>query len=186
MRRDVVWRGTDAWRAEAATLEFVDGGLRATGTQIGAAPGGYRLDYRLDATDGWRTRSLELAIGDRRVLLERDDGDRWRLEGDPRPDLDGAQDCDLAFSPLTNLMPIRRRGLADRPGAEDFLMAWMTVPELTVIASAQRYEHVRRGLVRFVDRGLFEGFTAELELDEDGLARVYPGLAEQVVRDLPR
>ena len=72
-----MWRGTDEWRAEAADVEFVDG-VRATGTQIGAAPGGYRLDYRLDATDGWRTRSLEIAIGDRRVRLERDDRDRWR------------------------------------------------------------------------------------------------------------
>jgi hypothetical protein len=35
-------------------------------------------------------------------------------------------------------------------------------------------------LVRFVDLGLFEGFTAELELDTDGFARVYPGLARRV------
>ena len=175
-----MWRGTDEWRAEAADVEFVDGGVRATGTQIGAAPGGYRLDYRLDATDGWRTRSLEIAIGDRRVRLERDDRDRWRFDGEPRPDLDDAQDCDLAFSPLTNLMPVRRHGLGDGPGTEDFLMAWVEVPELTVVASAQRYEHVRPGVVRFVDRGLFEGFTAELELDEDGLAIRYPDLADQV------
>ena len=52
MRRFVVWRGTDEWRAEAAAVNLLDGGLRATGTQIGA---GYRLDYELDALgDGSR------------------------------------------------------------------------------------------------------------------------------------
>jgi hypothetical protein len=39
--------------------------------------------------------------------------------------------------------------------------------------------------VRYVDRGLFDGFTAELELDRDGLVVHYPGLAERV-GDKPR
>jgi len=81
-------------------------------------------------------------------------------------------------------MPIARSGLADRPGAEDFLMAWISVPDLGVVASAQRYEHVRAGengaFVRYVDRGLFLGFEAELALDPSGLVRLYPGLAEAV------
>ena len=45
--RLVVWRGTDEFRAESAAVELYDGGLRATGTQIGAD---YRVDYELDAT----------------------------------------------------------------------------------------------------------------------------------------
>jgi hypothetical protein len=58
-------------------------------------------------------------------------------------------------------------------------MAWVSVPDLEVHMSDQRYEHVRPGVVRFVDRGRFEGFTAEIEFDEDGLALLYPGLAER-------
>jgi hypothetical protein len=38
---------------------------------------------------------------------------------------------------------------------------------------------VAPGVVRFVDRGQFDGFTAELELDRDGLVVRYPGLAER-------
>ncbi len=44
IRRFVVWRGTDEWRAEAATVELLEDGLRASGTQIGA---GYRVTYEL-------------------------------------------------------------------------------------------------------------------------------------------
>ncbi|MDQ3641671.1 MAG: putative glycolipid-binding domain-containing protein, partial [Actinomycetota bacterium] len=56
----------------------------------------------------------------------------------------GAVDCDLGYSPLTNLMPVRRHGLHERPGSADFLMAWVSVPDLGLHPSQQRYEHVRR------------------------------------------
>jgi hypothetical protein len=160
----------------------------------------YRLDYRLDAAEGWVTRSLELAaVGERwsrRLALSRSADGEWRAATDrsgdvelPEPagtldGLDDALDCDLGFSPLTNAMPVAREGLAHGPGAGDFVMAWVAVPALTVAASAQRYEHVRRepdgAVVRYVDRGLFDGFTAELEYDRDGLVRLYPELARRV------
>jgi hypothetical protein len=174
-RRLINWEGVGAWRVESATVEFVEGGLRATGTQLGTAPQPYRLDYRLDASDGFRTRSLDLALtldgGERRTLVVAPDGGEW---------VDGALDCDLGFSPLTNAMPVARTGLRDRPGAEDFVMAWVSVPDLEVRSSAQRYEHVRPGVVRYVDRGEFDGFTAELAFDEDGLVVDYPALARRV------
>jgi hypothetical protein len=34
----VIWRGLDAWRAEAATVELAADGLVATGTQVGSDP----------------------------------------------------------------------------------------------------------------------------------------------------
>jgi hypothetical protein len=100
------------------------------------------------------------------------------VDGARHGDLDGALDCDLAFSPLTNLMPVRRSGLRELPGSEDFVMAWVSVPDLKVHASPQRYEHVRPDVVRFLS--LDGDFTAELELDDDGLVVRYPRLAERV------
>jgi len=52
------------------------------------------------------------------------------------------------------------------------------VPDLGVRRSEQRYEPIDARRVRFV--GLEDGFTAELELDEDGLVVRYPRLAERV------
>jgi hypothetical protein len=199
MRRFVLWRGLDAWRAEAACVEMMGEGLRATGTQLGIDPVSYRLDYELDASENFATRRLEVeataGTWTRRLLLERDGG-VWRCEAGEEGDADlppvggevdglgEALDCDLGFSPLTNTMPIRRHALHEREGGADFVMAWVSVPDLGLHASRQRYEHVRRDadapIVRFLDRGLFEGFTAELELDGDGLVRVYPGLARRV------
>ena len=171
--RLVVWRGLDDWRAEAAAVSFEGGGLRATGTQIGA---GYRVDYELDATgDGFVTQRL-------RVVAVGSDFERRELDLD-RAAMGDALDCDLALSPLTNAMPVLRHSLHEKAGADDFTMAWVDVPSLEVFESAQRYEHVRPGVVRYVDRGRFEGFTADIEFDADGLALLYPGLAARAFAD---
>jgi uncharacterized protein len=163
--RLIVWRGTDHWRAESATVELFDDGLRASGTQIGA---GYRVDYELDAAlEGFVTNSLTATAR----------GDGWSRALTLRREQmgDDVLDCDLALSPLTNAMPILRHGLHEQPGSADFTMAWVDVPSLTVHESAQRYEHVAPGTVRYSD----DSFSAALELDRDGLVVRYPGLVER-------
>jgi uncharacterized protein len=181
MLRLAIWEGIDEWRAEAARVEMRAHGIKAKGTQIGVR---HRLDYELEAPDGWVTRRLHATIttpdGERVLLLEHDGDGGWRQDGDDAPALAGALDCDLGLSPLTNLMPVRRHALHEREGGAEIVAAWVAVPELTVHASPQRYEHVRPGVVRFVDLGLHEGFTAELELDADGLVVLYPELARAV------
>ena len=193
MTRAVAWRGVVEWLAEHAVLELDEDGVRATGVQLGAEPLPYRLDYRVDAGGDWATRSLELqATGagwHRRLSLRRDQAHAWSFEaagegeegtlGEPGGDVRAvgdALDCDLAFSPLTNLMPVRRHALHETTGTQDFVMALVSVPELRFAPSTQRYEHLRPGVVRFVSGD----FTAELVLDGDGLVLVYPELAERV------
>jgi uncharacterized protein len=172
VERLAIWRGVEEWRAEAARIELGAESLSASGTQIADDPGPYRLDYELETGKGFVTHSLRVEVqgaeGNRSLDLRREPGSEWL-------------DCDLGFSPLTNLMPILRHGLHREPGSEEFTMAWVSVPELTVHAARQRYTHIRPGLVRFESLdGEFEGFTADLELDDDGLIVRYPELAERV------
>ena len=195
--RFLVWSGVEEWLTEAAEVDVGENGLRATGVQLGAEPAPFRVDYRLDALDGFVTRELELtatAEGWRRHLLLRHDGSgRWGAEVDDQgevpggawdgelPDLTEARDIDIQNSPLTNTMPILRHGFQDG-GEADFVMAFVLTPTLRVEASPQRYEHVRsseRGsVVRYLSRD--GDFTAELELDEQGLLEFYPRLARRV------
>lgn len=95
-------------------------------------------------------------------------------------DLRDALDCDLAGSPLTNTMPVLRHMLHRREGRQEFVMAWVALPELTVAASRQTYEHVRTeedgGLVRFFS----DGFTAEVGFDACGFVTTYPRVGRRV------
>jgi uncharacterized protein len=194
--RFLVWTGVEEWLTESASVDLNGDGLSATGTQLGAEPLPFRVDYRLE-TPGFVTRELELTAtvegGRRQLLLRRDASGAWTAEvedegevpGGPwegaLPDLSEALDIDIENSPLTNTMPILRRGF-QRDGSGDFVMAFVTTPSLRVEAAPQRYEHIRRtesgSVVRFI--GLDSDFTADLELDPDGLLVDYPRLARRV------
>ena len=206
MERAVIWssEGEDQdgdWHVEFAKVELTRAGIRATGAQLGVDPVPYRLEYELDATrERFVTRSLQVvAVGagwERRLRLERDDAGEWTAEaaalGDadmPPPggdaDLRGALDCDLALSPLTNVMPVHRHSLHTDPGEVGFVVAWVSVPGLAVHASRQRYTHLRRdgdgAIVRFEELNDGEAtFSSDLEFGNDGLVQVYPKLARRI------
>jgi hypothetical protein len=170
----LVWRGLEEWLAEACEVTLSGERLHARGVQLGAEPHPYRADYELTTGANWITERLLVSCGERSLELRRADDGSWTANGEPQPHVQGALDCDLAFSPLTNFMPARR--LAGQP--VDHVMAWVSVPDLAVLRSEQRYEPIDARTVRFI--GLEDGFTADLELDEDGLVVRYPRLAERV------
>lgn len=172
----VAWNGTDEWRAEVCEVALTEGGVAATGAQLGAAPTPYRAAYELEARGNWVTRRLRVEVGGVGSLELRHDGKGAWAGVDNAAELEGALDCDLAFSPLTNTMPIRRHRLHEEPGAVEFAMAWVSLPDLEVHRSQQRYEHLEPGRVRFSSGD----FVADLEVDADGLVVVYPGLARRV------
>jgi hypothetical protein len=96
--------------------------------------------------------------------------------------LHGSLDCDLARSPLTNSMPVLRHRLYEGGGPVDFLMAWVSVPDLSVHPSRQRYTFAARddsgSVVTF--QSLDDPFRAEIRFDSDGLVTDYPGIARLV------
>ncbi|MGZ4267749.1 MAG: putative glycolipid-binding domain-containing protein [Solirubrobacteraceae bacterium] len=161
----IVWRGIEGYRTEVADVELRGDGLRASGVQIGVDPEPYRIAYRLDVGPAWVTRSLKVRCGARTLELDPADHD--------------ALDCDLAFSPLTNTMPIRRHDLL-APGAQpvEIVTAWVSVPNLQVRRSHQRYEPIDASHVRYV--ALDGDFSAVLDVDPDGIVRVYEHLARRV------
>jgi hypothetical protein len=172
----LAWNGTPDWRAEVCEAVLSEDGVVATGAQLGAAPQPYRAAYELEVRGGWITRRLRVEVGGVGSVELRHDGKGTWAGVANAAELEGALDCDLAFSPLTNLMPVRRHRLHEQPGAVDLEMAWVALPELTVHRSKQRYEHLEPGRVRYTSGD----FTADLELDADGIVVFYPGLARRV------
>jgi uncharacterized protein len=170
----LVWRGVEEWLAEACQVTLSGDRLQARGVQLGAEPHPYRVDYELTTAANWVTERLRVACGELSLELVRAADGTWTANGEPLPEIEGALDCDLAFSPLTNFMPARRLGTEP----VEHLMAFVSVPDLSIGPSRQRYEPIDAHHVRYV--GLDGDFVAELELDDDGLIVRYPRLAELV------
>ncbi|QEU91308.1 hypothetical protein CP970_10795 [Streptomyces kanamyceticus] len=185
MRQSVLtWQNEESGGLETAWVELTGSALRARGRAVGTVPHPYWLSYELDTDEEFVTRRLQVtaedAAGTRSLDLRRD-GDSWTANGSPLPLVDGALDCDLGLCPLTNTMPVLRHGLHRGAGQRDFLMAWVSVPDLTVRPSRQTYTHLGRAgdggaTVRYASGT----YVSDLEFDEAGLVVAYPGIARRL------
>lgn len=184
--------------AELADVTVGDSGLSAQGSAIGTSPFPYHLRYDLTTVEPFVTSVLEVRTEgkdwSRRLELRRAPDGSWsfEVESEGAPDLPvsggnlepvaEALDCDLGLSPLTNSMPILRHRLHEGGGPVDFLMAWVSVPDLAVHPSRQRYTFLRREqdarIVRYESRG--GDFVADLRVDDEGLVIDYPRLASRI------
>jgi hypothetical protein len=171
---------------ETAWVTLDSGRLTARGRAVRLTPEPYWVAYTLETGDLHVTRRLtvqvESAAGTRSLELLRSPEGTWRADGATLAELTGALDCDLAFSPLTNTMPILRHQLHQRPGAARLAMAWVSLPDLVVSRSEQGYEHLRRTTDGAVVRFTAGSFTADLEVDADGLVVRYPQLGSRLAR----
>lgn len=194
----MVWEGLDETRLELALIDLTPTALRASVTQVGTQPMPYRLSYHLTTASGFGTQEL-VAVSEgagwrRRLELRRAPDGPWSsvVDSDGQsdlppledlPDLSDAIDCDVGRSPLTNTLPVLRLGLLDG-GEADLAMAWISVPDLRVLLSEQRYEFVSddhgEAVIRYVGR--HRGYVGEVSFDPDGIVLHYPGLARRVLR----
>jgi len=180
------------WQIEAnqgldtAWVTLGEDRLNAHGRAVGLKPEPYWLVYDLETGPGFVTRRLMVVVegqkDTRSLNLNRHDDGSWSANGRRVDDVGGALDCDLGLCPLTNSMPILRHRLHRNPGSQEFVMAWVAVPDLTVHRSRQFYEHLRRtpdgALVRYEGR---DGtFTADLVIDQHGLVVRYPTLGHRI------
>jgi uncharacterized protein len=174
----ILWQGVESGALDRCRLAAGPDGLRLAGTVL-TAEFGTPLDvrYLVETGPDGLTRRVELELDGgavRRVLLA-DGAGRWHWEGGPELDqVFGALDVDLAVTPATNTLPIRRLAALDLAVGQgaDLHMAWVQFPGLEVLDSAQRYERLAPDRWRFSTGD----FAAELLVDPDGLVLDYGGL----------
>jgi uncharacterized protein len=197
----VAWSKDEPFGAEFAELVLNNRSLSAVGIAIGSDPVPYRLDYSLRTGREYVTAEVEVASrGDgweRSLRLVRSPEGRWTAEiasageaplpplGDDTTKFQDALDLDLALSPLSNSMPVLRHGLHTGGTAADFLVVWISVPDLSIHLSQQRYTYLRtrtegNALVRFESVGEDEDFVADIVFDRDGIVLDYPGIATRI------
>lgn len=180
--RELLWRRLDVAGIEYFRLWESAAGPRLTGTVIVSHLGSpWRLKYAVACAPDWTSRGVHVALTrgaeTRHVKLTAGDGQRWRRSAEEVPEVAGCPDVDLAFTPSTNILPLRRLGLAVGE-SRDVTAAWVRFPELTVEPLAQRYTRLDERRVLYESRG--GSFAAELEVDELGLVVRYPPLWERV------
>lgn len=172
--RRVAWRRTDEVATdEHCTLTIRDSGLSLVGTVLGAEAGApVRIEYRVLTDGAGLTTAVHVrdlrGFEQRTLTLERDAKGNWTVDGRKVRTLKGCTDVDLACSPSTNTLPIRRLRVGIGT-SQTIKAAWVLFPDLAVVKSAQTYTRLDEFTYRFAS----EGFEADLTVDDDGLVAAY-------------
>jgi uncharacterized protein len=171
----VCWRRIDQPGHEVGGFgPLLGGGWRLTGSIAMAFRGEpCALRYGVILDDQWRTVGGMVAggVGDRQheILVKVVDG-QWFIGDTEYPDVRGCVDLDLNFSPITNLLPIRRLEIPVG-GEVKVTAAWLRFPEMVLQPLEQVYRRTSARTFQYESAG--GAFRAELEVNEHGLVTTY-------------
>jgi len=182
LKRAVVWKslllnGTD----HCALLRTTEGWL-LKGTVVGVLEDHRPVlaTYEIHCDEKWRTHrvQVERTIGTdvKTLSLIVESRGVWRSSGRELRDIHDCVDVDLALTPATNTLPIRRLDLRVG-GTESVVAAWVKLPDLAVQRLPQRYTRLTNNTYRYESN---TGFSAEIVVDDFGLVTTYPGGWERI------
>jgi hypothetical protein len=174
----ILWRGLLLPGHEVCQLVIGGGGSELDGTAVFThehQP--VRLDYHIFCDLDWHTRAARVSgwLGHLPVWFELavDAVNGWQLNDEACPAAAGCVDIDLNFSPSTNLLPIRRLGLAIGQAAE-VKAAWLRFPSFELEPLPQVYRRLDETTYRYESGG--GQFVADLQVSPAGFVTNYPGL----------
>lgn len=163
---DALFRQTRSGWHLAGNVELLESGIASS------------IFYRIECDKDWQTRLavIEGNSGHERFRFELTvDAGQWRTGGEVVPELSGALDIDLGFTPATNTLPIRRLDLGIGETAP-VLSAWLRFPELRIETLAQTYTRESEHVYRYLAQVDGAPFSARLDTDDYGRVLRYEGL----------
>jgi hypothetical protein len=137
----------------------------------------WELGYTVTCGTDWATTRAVVKGGSGRGAIEanvvRSGDGRWALYGAAVPAVGGCTDVDLAFTPATNLLSLRRLDLAVGQEAE-VVAAWLTFPEFSLTPLRQRYRRTSQTTYEYAAPDL--PFAGILTVDPGGFVLDYADL----------
>jgi len=172
----ILWRRIDTSGHETARVYGDEDGWYLDGSAIFLYEGSpCRLEYLIECDPDWSTRSATVDGWVGEHVIEHEitvgEGGIWYLDDQEIRSVEGCLDIDLNFSPITNLLPLRRLDLKDGDN-ESVSAAWLRFPSFELERLAQTYTRIDRSTVKYESR---DGeFVRELKVNAAGLVLDYP------------
>ena len=182
LKRAVVWKNLLIDGTDYCGLSHTAEGWLLKGAFVGVLKDQRPMlaSYEIHCDEHWLTHrgEVERTIGSDVKTLSLSVASRgvWRSSGQEIPALAGCDDVDLAVTPATNTLAIRRLNLQVGSSAS-IIAAWVKFPELTVEPLSQRYTRLGKDTYRYASN---TGFSAEIVVDDLGLVTAYPGGWERI------
>lgn len=178
METTILWSGRAYYSLENCLINSGNEGNRITSTIVGYYEEKiYKVDYRIETDARWHTQLLEIHCVHHHhafsTLLQADAHGHWTLNGMPVPELDGCIDVDIAVTPFTNTLPIRRLQLQHQENRE-ISVVYCDVLARNVRRMSQQYTCLSDTAYHY--RNVPNDFEATIRVDRSGLVTDYPEL----------
>jgi hypothetical protein len=181
-KRAVVWKNLLIGGTDYCALWHTAEGWLLKGTVVGVLKDQRPMlaSYEIHCDENWLTHRVhvERTIGSdvKNLSLSVENRGVWRSSNQELRDIHGCSDVDLAVTPATNTLPIRRLDLGIGK-SESVTAAWIKFPELSVQPLSQRYTRLTKNTYRYESN---TGFSADIVVDDLGLVTTYPGGWERI------
>ncbi|HZZ09229.1 MAG TPA: putative glycolipid-binding domain-containing protein [Paraburkholderia sp.] len=175
--RELRWKSEEGEGIEHLAFDARDDGFAVESVVVGQRYGkSYGLHYAVRCDAQWRTTFARLKIVNGAELeLHGDGAGHWHDgHGFALSAIEGCIDIDIAATPFTNTLPIRRLQLAEGE-RQPISVAYIATPDLQLTRAEQAYTCIALNH-EYRYEGIFRNFTANLTVDEDGLVIDYPTL----------
>jgi uncharacterized protein len=163
-----LWRVSDGWLLKATVV----------GVLKDQRP--VQAKYEIYCDENWLTHrvQLERTIGNdvKSLTLSVESRGVWRSSGQELPAVRGCDDVDLALTPATNTIAIRRLNLPVG-ASESIIAAWVNFPDLVIQPLSQRYTRLEKNKYRYESN---TGFSAEITVDDLEMVISYAGGWERI------
>ncbi len=180
VQHTLLWNGIAGRSLEHCQVESSDAGTEVRSVVVGGESDRlFRAAYQISVDADWVTRSfgLDYFFDGRRLhtRFEREADGSWLQDGERSERFLDCTDVDIALTPFTNTLPIRRLGL--RAGESREISVIHCDPQDGGIRPLrQRYTCLSTSEYRY--ENVPNDFSATIQLDPSGFVLHYPGLFE--------
>lgn len=180
----IVWKSTYVNTTEFTTISSEDN-IIVNGHITGQGLGQFlNVNYKLEINKKWEIQTVEINLQSDSsfyIFLHKNKDNHWTNEkGEILNQLNNCTDIDITLTPFTNSLPINRLKL-DVGESKEIEVAYFDLPSNKFSPAKQRYTNLGNGIYKY--ESLASGFTANLQVDTEGLVLDYPGIWHRVFKE---
>lgn len=174
-KRSIVWKG--CYSSTTEYMEISQGeSIIVRGHITGEEEGiPYYTSYIIYADQQWEVRSVSVivkSINTIEFFFEKKNTNWINREGVEMMELKDCIDIDISLTPFTNTLPVRRLRIP-KGETREITVLYFKLPEGEFYSMQQRYTNIDDRFYKY--ENVDGGYSAMLELDNEGMVVYYPG-----------
>lgn len=178
MQTNILWTGREYYSLENCVVDDQENSAVISSTIIGSYDHKlYKVEYHIRTNAGWQTVLLEITSQvsnkTQMIKLEGDGNGNWTYNGKAAEHFKDCIDVDIAVTPFTNTLPIRRLQLQQGQSQE---INVIYCDLLNQVIKPVRQKYTRLSGNEYQYENIPNDFEATIRVDESGLVVDYPGL----------